>query len=181
VFKTDGGRTRGLYTIIYDNIPEELKVIPHWVNYKREPRGGADYELTKIPWYPHQDPKLTKVPYRPNNVTADSSDPRTWSTYQACVDAFENGQFKFDGIGFEFGKSEYCGIDIDKCRNPETGEIDPAAQYLIDHLDSYTEISPSGTGIHIIVKATLPPGRRRVGCFEMYNDKRFFTVTGRTL
>jgi putative DNA primase/helicase len=44
-------------------------------------------------------------------------------------------------------------------------------------LDSYTEISPSGCGVHILVRGELPPGRRRKGRIEMYDCGRFFTIT----
>ena len=75
------------------------------------------------------------------------------------------------------------GVDLDGCINPETGEVTPAARALVDELDSYTEISPSGRGLHIFVEATLPPGRRVAHDLgiEMYGQGRFFTITGRRL
>jgi len=55
------------------------------------------------------------------------------------------------------------GIDLDKCRNPETGELEPEAQEIVRRMDSYTEVSPSGTGVHIYVIGTKPEGRCRRG------------------
>src|SRR5260370_5495941 len=53
------------------------------------------------------------------------------------------------------------------------------AQWIIHELSSYTEISPSGTGVHIVLRGDLPPGGRRQGHVEIYADGRYFTVTGR--
>ena len=78
--------------------------------------------------------------------------------------AVERGDY--DGIGFEFGNG-YVGIDLDHCRDAETGEVQEWALEIIDHLDSYTEASPSETGVHIICKGALPEGRRRIGPVEM--------------
>lgn len=146
------------------NIPDELKTLPNWVMYRIEP----------VP----NRPKPTKVPYQTNGNKAKADDPSTWTMYPSCVCAFESG--KFDGIGFQF-TAPYTGIDLDECRDPESGEIQGWAQEIVAHLDSYTEVSPSGTGIHIIVKGSLPPGRRRSGQIEMYDSGRYFTMTGRHL
>jgi hypothetical protein len=70
---------------------------------------------------------------------------------------------------------------LDKCRDKESGEIDDWAREAIDQLNSYTELSPSGTGVHIILKAKLPPCGRRKDRIEMYDWGRFFTMTGRHL
>jgi putative DNA primase/helicase len=86
------------------------------------------------------------------------------------------------GVGFVFTEDDpYAGIDIDKCRDSETGEIDPWAWKIVDALDSYTEVSPSGTGLHIFVKATLPGPNNRKGPLEMYESGRYFTLTGEHL
>lgn len=122
--------------------------------------------------------RKTKVPYHPSGNKAKSDDRSTWSSYTECVAAIEAGAF--DGIGYEIS-SPYVGVDLDKCRDPETGTIEPWAQEIIDDLDSYTELSPSGKGVHIFVKGLLPPAGRRKGGIEMYDSKRFFTVTGKRL
>jgi putative DNA primase/helicase len=69
------------------------------------------------------------------------------------------------------------GVDLDDCRNPTTGELSSWAQDIVDRLDSYDEVSPSGRGVHVIVEGELPPGRNRRGDVEMYDEARFFTVT----
>jgi primase-polymerase (primpol)-like protein len=72
-------------------------------------------------------------------------------------------------------------VDLDKCLDPKTGEIEGWAQEVIEELDSYTEISPPGTGVHILVRGELPAGRNRRGRFEAYDRGRYFTVTGKHL
>lgn len=63
-------------------------------------------------------------------------------------------------------------------QNPDTGAIEPWAQEIIDRFSSYTEASPSGTGVHIIARGTLPDGGRKKGDLEIYGEGRYFTATG---
>jgi len=128
-----------------------------------------------------RDSKPTKIPYSPlTNRRASSTDPSTWGCYSEAVTAYkERGH---DGIGFVFTEEDdLAGVDLDRCLDPETGEIEGWAQEIIEELDSYTEISPSGTGVHVLLKATLPPGGNRKGRFEAYDRGRYFTMTGRHL
>ena len=70
----------------------------------------------------------------------------------------------YGGIGFVFTSGDdLCGVDLDRCLNPEIGEMESLAQEIIEALDSYTEVSPSGTGVHVLLRGELPPGRRRSG------------------
>src|SRR5689334_11461229 len=117
-------------------IPAELRARDQWVVWKLEPRGG----------------KPTKVPYCAPDRKASSTDPATWMSYAAAVALAPHG---FNGVGYVFSADDpYTGIDLDKCRDPETGTIHDAAQRLVERFDSYTEVSQSGTGVHIIVRAT---------------------------
>jgi hypothetical protein len=128
-----------------------------------------------------RDGKPTKVPYSPlTDQKASSTDPETWAGYEEAVSA--RREHGYDGIGFAFtAEVVLCGVDLDACLEPETGEIESWAQEIVEELDSYTEISPSGTGIHVLVRAELPEGRNRKGRFEAYDRGRYFTVTGRHL
>jgi hypothetical protein len=149
-----------------EKIPQELKARPQWVLWKSEIRDGKP---TKIPYCP-QYPKRK----------AEADNPATWGQFvKAKVVSQENG---FAGVGFEFSADDpYTGIDLDKCRDPETGIIKPWAQAIIDRLVSYTEISPSGSGVHILIKGKVPPGGNRKGKVEMYSQARYFTMTGHHL
>lgn len=142
-----------------------MRDLRQWVCWRRENRGG----------------KPTKIPYSPSTGTrARSDDPNTWGGLaEARQAAQEKGH---EGIGFVFtAEDSFSGVDLDRCVDRETGQIEPWAVEILDHLDSYTEFSPSGEGLHVIVQGELPEGRRRDGGIEMYDRGRFFTVTGRHL
>src|ERR687894_2000687 len=125
--------------------------------------------------------KPTKIPYSPlTGQRASSTTQETWAGYEEAVRACK--EHGYGGIGFVFTpEDDLCGVDLDGCLDPESGEIEPWAQEVIEELDSYTEISPSGTGVHILVRGELPEGRNRKGRFEAYDRGRYFTVTGRHL
>jgi hypothetical protein len=143
----------------------KMRDLRQWVCWRSEERGG----------------RPTKVPYSPSTgARARCDDPATWDTLAGARKAArESG---YDGIGFVFTAADpFCGVDLDGCVDPETGEVEPWAMEIVEELDSYTEVSPSGRGLHVIVRAELPEGRRRGGHVEIYDRGRFFTVTGRRL
>jgi putative DNA primase/helicase len=156
-----GGAARNLAELV----PADLQALDQWVVWRWLKRNG----------------KRTKVPYNARTgAQAASDDPATWSPFEVALRYLDRG--RCDGVGFVFRADDpYTGIDLDKCRDPETGAIEPWALEIIKRLASYTEITPSGTGVHIILKAKLPPGRRRKGRVEMYETGRFFTMTGHHL
>jgi primase-polymerase (primpol)-like protein len=157
---------------IPENIPERLTERPQWVCWRVEEREG----------------KPTKVPYIPGkNRMASSTNPSTWRTFDEALEVSE-GDF-YDGIGFVFSEDDlFVGIDLDECRDPDDGTIATWAKVILSHVAScYTEVSPSGTGIHIIVEGTTRGTKTRkdvylegirVGRIEMYGSGRFFTITG---
>jgi len=145
--------------INFDAIPAELKTSPNWVLWRSEERRG----------------KITKVPYRPAGSRASSTDPATWSTYDVIKSAYERGPDMWNGIGFVL-QPPYVGIDFDRCIS-YGGQIEPQVANNIRRLDSYWERSPSGKGIHLIAKGTIPHGRK-CPLFEIYQKGRYFTMTG---
>ncbi|KAF1681256.1 phage/plasmid primase, P4 family [Bacillus sp. SKDU12] len=152
----------------FKNIPQELKNAPQWILWRSEERNG----------------KKTKVPYQIDGSMAQSSNKRTWSTF-ATIMKFFNEQ-EYDGIGFMFSKDDpFIGIDIDHCVND--GVLSSFAQEIIQTINSYTEYSPSGEGVHIIAKGKLPlrgPGTGRKNIdkgLEVYRHGRYFTFTGNSL
>ena len=150
-----------------DAIPRELCELPHWVVWRMEERDG----------------KPTKVPYNAKQPTrkAASDRPETWSTFNQAVFTLMNEPgLRFSGIGFML-TPPYIGVDLDHCRNPDTGEIDPEALEEITSLSTYSELSPSGTGIHCILKGSIPEDGRKKGNREVYTRTRYFTVTGKHL
>jgi putative DNA primase/helicase len=144
--------------------PGELRTADQFVCWREEDRDGD----------------ITKVPYSVHGGRASSTNPKTWAPFEAAIAYAE--EHSMSGVGFVFTEDDpYAGIDIDKCRNAETGEIEPWAWKIVAALDSYTEVSPSGTGLHVFVKATLPGPNNRKGPVEMYESGRYFTLTGEHL
>jgi putative DNA primase/helicase len=151
--------------VVVEDVPRQLKRRPQWVNWCLEERGD----------------ELTKIPYRPATMSrASSTDLMTWGTFEEAVDALKSD--RYSGVGFVFCSGDpFVGIDLDNCRNPETGEIEEWAAGIVDVFgDAYKEISPSGCGVHIITRGKVKEPRKTPG-LEIYSMERFFTVTGRSL
>lgn len=151
---------------MYELIPEELRAIPKWICW----RGEYD---------PKHPEKPKKVPINPHTGgRASSTDPVTWTTFEHAV---QMGK-KYSGIGFVFDGTGYFGIDIDKRKDDLdaflAGDENNLIGEFVRTMQSYTERSQSGTGIHILCKGHLPEGRRRNGDIEMYDSGRFFVCTG---
>ena len=129
--------------------------------------------------------KDKKVPYSPQGTRAKVNDEQTWSSYADVSEALNNNK-EFDGLGFVLSeKDNLCVIDLDNCRNPDTGEIEKQAEEIICNINSFTEISPSGKGVHIwllIDKAAIPQDwRKRNEHIEIYWKDRYITITGNHL
>ena len=132
-----------------ENIPQELRNLDRWVCWQ-----GSD----KIPKNPH------------NGRNAKSNDPSTWGSFELAIEACN--RYDFDGLGLMFAPP-YFGVDLDKCID----KVDFCDDF-IETLQSYNEVSKSGTGLHIICRGELPEGARRRGHVEMYSEGRYFIVTG---
>jgi putative DNA primase/helicase len=126
----------------------------------------------------HRD-KPAKIPYiAGGGGRASSTDPATWRGFEEAADAFRTGNY--DGIGVVFSAEDpYAGVDLDECRDPGTGELETWAGEIVGMLNGYTEVSPSRTGVHIIVRGAAP--NRRSGKVEAYSSGRYFTVTGQAI
>jgi len=158
-----------------DAIPQELRRLNQWVVWRYEKKKNG--RLAKVPL----DPKETREPKR-----AKTNDPSTWASFEEAVKTYleKRDEWHLAGIGFVFSDGEFVGIDLDNCRDPETGEIEKWAQRIIERVGSYAEVSPSGRGVKIIAKGPrLERGRtREMGKggrkLEIYSRRRFFTITG---
>jgi primase-polymerase (primpol)-like protein len=121
------------------------------------------------------------VPLDPTSVSgayASTADPTTWGSFDAALQRATASDV--DGIGFVFTSEDpFVGVDLDDCRD-ESGLSDEAIE-IITRLHSYTEVSPSGSGLHVLVRGELPEGPRRKGGVEAYDDARYFTMTGKRL
>lgn len=142
---------------MFEKIPAELKSLATWVLWKKKVLDKG--KITKIPIDPH-----TGSPARTN-------DPKTWSDFETAQKAMV--EFGMDGLGFVFAGG-YFGVDLDNCS-------EELKQEFMNGLKSYTELSQSGKGIHIICRGELPKGSRRRGGVEMYDIGRFFVMTGNSI
>jgi hypothetical protein len=141
-----------------------------------------------------------KMPLRINGLPADSTKAATWSTLEEALEAVP--RLNATGVGFvlatkrdaEAGLEPIVGVDLDGCRDPGRGAIEPWALEIIRDFNSYAEISPSGTGVKLL--ALVDPSTRLLGGkrviqaaagtvrskqVEVYVDGRFFTITGQAL
>jgi putative DNA primase/helicase len=153
-------------------IPQTLKERRQWVAWKyqrRQDRSGKG--------------KWTKVPVDPRTGrNASTKEPATWGTFNEALSALQNRPEMCAGIGFVFSPEDpFCGVDLDDCRDLETGAIAEWAAGLVRQLASYAEVSPSGTGVKVFVQGTRPKGRNRPGYVEIYDQGRYFAVTGHRL
>jgi putative DNA primase/helicase len=118
--------------VIEENIPQEMKDRPkQWVLWRYI--------------YKPKVKKWTKPPFQPDKSNADSTNSDTWYSYATVIAAYHASDGFFDGIGFVFN-GDYTGIDIDHTTD---------AQALINDTASYAELSPSGTGVHIITRGPV--------------------------
>lgn len=143
---------------IAKNIPDALAILPQWVCW------GAKGKPRKMPF----DPRT--------GTPAKAGQPETWADFQTAAQAVEAG--RFGGVGFEFDAAGcVVGIDFDHCLHD--GKCDPWVEAWVTKLDSYTEISPSGEGLHVFCSAHLPGQAIKRKEAEMYDRGRYFTMTGR--
>ena len=167
---------------IFENIPQELQSHRQWVGWIAVPNEN------------NPKPRKILVNARTGRVAyVNKSD--SWSSYS---DAMNFCQSKLGtlhtittkdgphtgpvaGVGFVMAKEDpYVGIDLDGCISPD-GRLTPFAEEIINRVGSYTEISPSGTGIRIFVKGTFPKDGHKDSKLEVYAAKHYLTLTGRAL
>jgi len=152
---------RGSTLWIEDTIPAELRALQRWLGWR----------------YIERDGRATKVPIcARSGGAASATDPTTWCDYPTAA---SRARTQRCGIGIMLGDG-LTGVDLDDCAS-DTGELTPWAREIVAALGSYTETSPSGRGVHVVVRGVLPVGRRRRDKIEMYDRDRYLCVTGRHL
>ena len=149
------------------DVPQALKDDPRWVCWRKQTRDG---KATKLPVDAH------------TGRMAKSTDPATWTTFNKALEAA--ARLRCSGVGFVFGPDKtYTGLDLDHVLT--NGVLADEFRWVVEAADTYTEVSPSGDGLHLIFRGSKPAGalRCRRGqpggrVVEMYDHDRFFTVTG---
>lgn len=138
-----------MYKTNYENIPAELKKLKQWVCHSKD----------------------GKQPINPKTGNfASVSDSSTWDTFEQAILGIN--KFNCGGIGFVI-LPPYIGIDIDNCTDDKN-----LVEEFYGTVNSYTEFSKSGNGLHIICKGSLPEKGRKKGNVEMYDGGRYFITTG---
>ena len=149
---------------------EELKQYNNWACWGELPVGDG-----------HKPRKLTYNPH--TGKAAKSNDPETWASYEVAKAFYMANRWrKFRGLSFAFSADDpFVGVDLDGCASG--GIVEPWAEDIVRSLNTYAEFSPSGTGIHIIARGNVPSalGDHKADNVEMYQEARFFTVTGKRL
>ncbi len=165
-----------IISVKLDGIPEEMRELRQWVMWRIEKRDGQE----------------TKLPYTSfGGNLAKSDDPKTWARFSSATLAYGLGDYS--GIGFMFSADDpYCGIDLDGCRDPRTEKWADWARDIIKAFNTYTEVSPSGSGAKMFIKGKFPfdggkkitvpvvtgLGGKKPG-IEVYDKLRYFAMTGR--
>jgi len=152
----------------YEAIPDDLQHYPNWITYRIKEFKDTEGNV-----------KRTKIPYTPTTgMKASTTDPATWVDFETALACESN----YDGLGFVFTNSPFVGVDLDDVGNEikafEHGDLNNIVGEFHEALQTYMEISPSGNGLHLILKGELPQGGNRAGNIEMYDTGRYFTVTG---
>ena len=161
---------------------EELKTRPIWTNYIRvwkESKQGYAKPLI--------NPK--------NLYNGSHTNPDTQTDYQTAVKNigapakfYDSGTLvaeqPIEGIGIVFNQTELAGIDLDHVLDPETGEIKEYAKKIVEDMDSYTEVSPSGEGLHIYLRDSesedfIQPVHKDGIDLDLYSHRLYFTVTNK--
>jgi AAA domain len=129
----------------------------------------------------HPVKKPSKVP------TAQWGSPEARAANLRSLDCLlqQRASTKHDGFQRFIDKAEgFVYIDLDHCRNADSGEIEPWAQDIVNEIELYCEISPSGTGLHIVCRGTLPEDfHLHPSKVEIYsgNSGKLIAMTGNTL
>jgi len=160
--------------VSFDRIPAEMRNYPQWVVWKFEETDGG---------------KPTKVPYSPRfRGHASVTNPATWGTFDEAVAAYEVAGGELAGIGFVLTRNDPFGfIDLDNAwqtdahggyKYPDPQAIFDRQHKVFTEFNSFTEWSPSGTGLHVIVKTQPVANGRKRSAIEVYTQERFMTMTG---
>jgi hypothetical protein len=146
----------------------ELRQHKQWVCWDYVLRPGAT-KATKPPKSPH------------TGLGASHAKPSDWGTYEQAEACAKRRNFA--GVGFVLSEDDdFTGIDLDKCRDPETKKLDLWAEDIVALGETYWEVSPSGTGLRAIVRGKIA---KTVKCdtahVEVYRSLRYLTITGQQI
>lgn len=152
--------------LLYQNLPKSLRAYPNWLVWKYEERHGT---------------KTAKAPYSPT-TGQKGSNIELCGNYEQAIQSML--AYHYDGIGFQVSRTPYTVVDLDNCVDKESHTLNETAidLFVMYFNQSYSEYSPSGTGIHIIIEGKAPNSfRNNKEGIEVYSENQFITVTGNRL
>jgi hypothetical protein len=122
-------------------VPDDLSELDQWVLWRYEDRSG----------------RVTKVPYQAGRARASSTDPGTWASFETIIHEWRSAPNWYEGPGFVFASRDpFCGIDLDDCLDAQE-TVKPWARGIVERFgDTYMEISPSGSGLKIWARGSVP-------------------------
>ncbi|MFV0663134.1 DUF3987 domain-containing protein [Denitromonas sp.] len=149
-------------------IPQALRDRPQWLVWRYERKPG-DKKDRKVPYYSHGS--------RRTGEQGSEADRASLVDYDTALAAC--APLQGTGVGFAFLPGDgLIGIDLDRVRDPSSGALSDRARAIVDACASYTEVSPSGTGLHIYCKGHVDTFKSNVIGIEVFCGRQFFTVTG---
>ena len=142
----------------YLSLPAELQAQRRWCVWVSQQAGN----------------RVAKIPIDPRTMAgADASDPETWVSFSDAITAFRNAEGRLDGLGFFVGDGIFA-VDI----NDALPEAAPLVDQFVEGLNSYAEYDSARTGVHILCKGSVPPGKRQNGNISVYDQAKFIALTG---
>ena len=158
-------QVRSLAVPLY--VPSDLETVPQWVCWSYEVRKG---KVTKPPIDVH------------TGGYAETDNPSTWATFETAETYYHEHPTYVSGVGLVVAGTDLVGVDFDHCVD-DKGIIAPWALGYVRSLNSYTEVSPSGTGLRVFGFGVKPGTRCKKGGVELYDrtSVRYLTFTGKHL
>jgi uncharacterized protein (DUF927 family) len=154
---------------LWENAPPQLASKKQWLVWRFEDKPGQT-KPAKIPYY-------AKGTRRAGEQGSDKDRARLVLLPEARS-AFERGGY--DGVGFALlPNDELVGIDLDHVIDPVTGEVKQQALAIVKACASFSEYSPSGTGLHVIVQGTTTTNKSNDIGVEVFCGRQYFTFTGK--
>lgn len=155
-------------------IPKELQAVPQWIVWK----------AVQVPGKAKPDKKPYSA-HDPHGYPKDPTNKATCSDFKTAFNAYEANKDKFAGVGFcIFDTDPFTFVDVDNCLDPATDELTEIAKTILKKFDTYSEVSPSGTGLRIVAlgkRNFTGSGTKHTGDYEIYDHTRFMTITGQSL
>lgn len=148
-------------------VPIELRKLYQWVCWKYDEAINA------------KTGKRNKIPINAKTLgNAGVGWPNTWSTLNYCIERL-NTNPELSGVGLVLTTNDpYVAIDLDSCYFD--GRISEDAQAVVDLMHGYTEVSPSGKGLRILVKGEVQKNHKTAK-IEIYTQQRWVTITGKAI